>query len=148
MVKSVRVTVTAGDAMTVEADVLALKFAQAFYGVDKKVALRLANSGPIDVSPPHGAVRLVPSRGVVSAAQVLFVGLPGLYDVGYREIRDFAAGALSSLAKMARGTRVLALTLHGPGYGLDEKECFPRNWPGSPRPSFPAATRTSLRPCG
>jgi hypothetical protein len=124
MVKSVRVTVTAGDAMTVEADVLALKFAQAFYGVDKKVALRLANSGPVDVSPPDGAVRLVPGRGVVSATQVLFVGLPGLYEVGYREIRDFAARALSSLAKMARGTRVLALTLHGPGYGLDEKECF------------------------
>lgn len=111
-----------GDATTIEADVLALKYARDFYGVDAKVAQRLPRS--VSICPPEGDFSLVLGQGAVTAKCVLFVGVPVLYDFGYREIREFAARVLSSLAEAAPATRAVALTLHGPGYGLDERECF------------------------
>jgi hypothetical protein len=54
----------------------------------------------------------------------LFVGVVPLAQFRYREIREFSLKVLSLLASEAPETRVLALTLRGPGYGLDERECF------------------------
>jgi len=110
--------------MSTHADVLALKYAQAFYGVDKMVANRLGHPGRPNITPQVGGFRLVPSDGVVTAKRILFVGVRELYNFGYREIREFSIKVLSSLAGEASTTRVLALTLHGPGFGLDERECF------------------------
>jgi len=120
----VRVEVAVGDVMSTHADVLALKYAQAFYGVDKMVANRLGHPGRPNITPQVGGFRLVPSDGVVTAKRILFVGVRELYNFGYREIREFSIKVLSSLAGEASTTRVLALTLHGPGFGLDERECF------------------------
>ena len=124
MEKSVRVEVVAGDVLSTRADVLALKYAQGFYGVDKMVAQRLPDSGLATITPRVGGFRLVPSGGVVTAKSILFIGVSELYDFGYREIREFSIKVLSSLAGETPATRVLTLTLHGPGYGLDERECF------------------------
>jgi hypothetical protein len=124
MGKLVKVEVAPGDALVIDADILALKYAQEFYGVDKQVAQRLQNAGPLDITPRVGGFRIVSSGGAIAADRVLFVGVPLLYDFGYREIREFSIKVLSSLAGEAPATRVLALTLHGPGYGLDERECF------------------------
>jgi hypothetical protein len=122
--KSVRIEVILGNALAVDADILALKYAQGFYGVDRQVAERLQDAGPLDISPRIGGFRIVSTSGTIGANRVLFVGVPALYDFGYREIREFGIKVLSSLAGEAPATRVLALTLHGPGYGLDEGECF------------------------
>jgi hypothetical protein len=124
MENSVRVEVVAGDVLSTRADVLALKYAQSFYGVDKMVAQRLPDSGLVKITPRVGGFRLVPSGGVVTAKRILFVGVKALYNFEYREIREFSIKVLSSLAGEAPTTRVLTLTLHGPGYGLDERECF------------------------
>jgi len=88
------------------------------------VANRLGHPGRPNITPQVGGFRLVPSDGVVTAKRILFVGVRELYNFGYREIREFSIKVLSSLAGEASTTRVLALTLHGPGFGLDERECF------------------------
>jgi hypothetical protein len=55
---------------------------------------------------------------------VLFVGVKSLRKFTYAEIRHFARNAMTFLAQKAPDTRSLALTIHGPGYGLDEVEAF------------------------
>jgi hypothetical protein len=124
MGESVKVEVIPGDVLVIDADILAVKYAQEFYGVDKQIADRLRGTGALSINPRIGSFRIVPSGGTIAANRILFVGVPVLYDFGYREIREFSIKVLSSLAGEAPATRVLALTLHGTGYGLDERECF------------------------
>jgi hypothetical protein len=124
METTVKIEVIQGDVLVVDADVLALKYAQDFYGVDKLVADRLQGSGTRNITPRVGGYRIVSSDGTIAAKRVLFVGVPALYEFGYREIREFSTKVLSSLAGEASATRVIGLTLHGAGYGLDETECF------------------------
>ena len=52
------------------------------------------------------------------------MGVPPLYELGYSEIREFANRAMQILAKNMPSAKHIALTIHGPGYGLDETECF------------------------
>jgi hypothetical protein len=122
--QSIIIVVHTGDALAVEADTLALKYARDFYGVDKQVASRLLAGRAVDITPRIGSFRLVASNGAIAARRALFVGVSDLYDFRYQEIREFSFKVLSSLAGEAPTTRALALTLHGPGYGLDEAECF------------------------
>jgi hypothetical protein len=122
---AVNVEVVYGDALDIDADVLALKYARDFYGVDNKAASRLRRHAAIsDISPPIGDFRIVSTRGVIAARRVLFVGVVDLYDFNYLQIREFSIDALAYLAEEEPSARVIALTLHGPGYGLDESECF------------------------
>jgi hypothetical protein len=60
----------------------------------------------------------------MAATQVLFVGVKTLSEFGYPEIREFAHRVLNSLAHTTPHATTLALTAHGPGYGLDEIEAF------------------------
>lgn len=121
---AVKIEVVLGNALAVPADILALKYAQGFYGVDMQVATTLQNVQPSDISPRIGGFRIVSTDGALAASRVLFIGVVNLYEFRYREIREFSLKVLSSLAGEAPGTRTIALTLHGPGYGLDERECF------------------------
>jgi hypothetical protein len=120
------IEVASGDINEIEADVLVLKYAQAFYGVDSEVASRLFQAGEkrANVKPEDGSWTLVSSRGVVAADRVLFVGVPKLYDFDYRMIRVFARRALSALATEDSTLRHIVTTLHGTGYGLDEIEAL------------------------
>jgi len=60
----------------------------------------------------------------VAASQVLFVGTPSLFQFRYGDIRVFATQVLKVLSENAHDTTHLALTVHGPAFGLDEMECF------------------------
>ena len=121
-----RFKVIEGDATKVDVDVLALKYAQSFYGLDAEVAKKLIASGePRELySPPPGQSRIVSSPQKISARQILFVGTLPLSEVGYLEIRVLARSFLSELADSGPKTRSLAVTLQGPNYGLDEAEAF------------------------
>ena len=78
---TVRIEMIHGDALTTAADVLALKYAQAYHGVDRLVASRLTavQGEALDMAPDRGEFRLVPSRGAVLAKDILFLGVPKLY---------------------------------------------------------------------
>ncbi len=126
MSADVKIEIVEENALEIDVDVLALKYAQKYYGVDDLVSTLLMRQG-IDQSqmqPRPGEFRLVPGEPAISARNILFVGVVDLYDFGYREIRDFGRRFLSVLAHAAPQTRHVAATIHGAGYGLDEIEAF------------------------
>src|SRR5687767_3957628 len=118
--------VEAGDALEFHADVIALKYAQAFYGVDAAVA-DLLSTQYLDLESllsKIGGFRLLASQGLINCTNVLFVGVKPLHQFGYREIREFGRKVLVALADAAPYVEHVVLTIHGPGYGLDETEAF------------------------
>jgi hypothetical protein len=122
----IQVTVECADVAAFPCDALLLKHAQAFYGADAAVSMELARSSAarIDVSPRPGQHVLVASRGAVAADQVLFLGVVRLALFDYSEIRAFAARALMVVSEELPRARHAAMTIHGVGYGLDEREAF------------------------
>ncbi len=115
-----------GDALEVSADVLVLKYAQTLHGVDNLAVDRLEAAGTQvrNRLPKPGECRLIDTVGQFGAPRVLFVGVVALRAFGYEAIREFAKRALTSLAGTMPAASHVALTLHGPGYGLDESEAF------------------------
>src|SRR5437868_12127185 len=90
--QGIEFTVQEGDITTFEADVVALKYAQDFYGADQTIAYKLADKGISleNLRPPIGEYRLVATRGSIGAHDVLFVGVPPLGALGYEQIRGFS----------------------------------------------------------
>jgi hypothetical protein len=122
--KLVSIRVTVADALSYKADILALKYAQFLYGVDRAVYQRLTGEEPNLRLPKLGEFVLHESHSSVGAAKVMFLGVQPLNSFGYAEIREFGRKVLELLAAEAPEVAHLALTIHGPGYGLDEVEAF------------------------
>ena len=121
----VKIQVVNADALTFKADVLALKFAQSHYGIDRAVARALAVVHANDLAMPRvGDVSLYSTQGSISADKVLFLGVETLDQFGYVQIRDFGRRVLQSLAGVGGAIAHVAMTIHGAGYGLDEAEAF------------------------
>ena len=123
---SIRLEVVHGDALAYSADVLALKFAQRLFGVDRKV-VSLLEENDIQVEsrlPAVGTALLLNSAHVIAATEVLFIGVVPLGRFDYQTIREFAHSVLSTLTAERPSLQHLAMTLHGVGFGLDETEAF------------------------
>ena len=122
----VRIRLEEGDALQSPCDVLVVKYAQDNYGVDYEVTRALEAQGipPEKMRPSPGGFRFHESRGGVTANFVLFVGVDPLPLLDYEKIRAFASKSLRDLAGRLPDATTVAYTLHGPGYGLDEKESF------------------------
>ncbi|MEM9088306.1 MAG: hypothetical protein AAGC93_06125 [Cyanobacteria bacterium P01_F01_bin.53] len=124
MSKQIAITIENGDVLTVKGDVLALKYADEFYGADEAVAQALKQEGT-DISKKMPGLGLAACFDVGSALgvnRVLFVGVGNLYRFEYESIKAFAKKVLLSLMELAPATHRLVMTLHGVGYGLDEVE--------------------------
>src|SRR5260370_28083746 len=119
--QDIEFTIQEGDISKFEADVVALKYAQDFYGADQTIAYKLDDRGiPLEnLRPPIGQYRYVETKGSIAAHAVLFVGVPTLGDFGYQQIREFSAQVLNFLAQERPNTRYLAMTVHGVGFGMD-----------------------------
>ena len=87
---SVTITVQQGDATAIDADVLALKYAQALSGVDEIVAYRVAERHPtlLTTLPSPGEMVLLPAAGTIAARYVLFVGVAPVHKIEYATIRE------------------------------------------------------------
>ncbi len=123
--RAITFSVQRGDVTTFDADVLALKYAQAFYGTDDIVASLLKRRLGIpseDLEPRVGKFQLIDTKKQFTTKQVLFVGVPPIDEFDYPQIRQFAADVLRILAIQAPYTEHLVMTIHGIGYGLDEVE--------------------------
>lgn len=121
-----RIYVEETDVLDWPCDVLVFKYAQGFYGADGIAARRLksrSNDSP-DISPKPGKFVLLPAKGQVAAKNVLFVGVPELYKFDYKQIREFAVSSMKILSSELPGTQHAAMTMHGVGRGLDERESF------------------------
>lgn len=122
----IQLTVQRGDALDFAADVLVLKYAEQLHGLDEAVVLALDPHLP-DLKrhlPALGGHYLTATRRAIAADHVLFLGVGSLRLFDYKAIRNFGRSALSTLAAERPQTQHVALTIHGPGYGLDEKEAF------------------------
>jgi hypothetical protein len=114
-----------GDAFEIEADVLVLKYSQALHGLDRRTVERLVAAGcHVQELPKPGQYHLCDTLGQLDTPKVFFVGVVQLQSFGYAAIRDFARRALSALKDFLPKASHVALTLHGPNYGLDELEAF------------------------
>jgi hypothetical protein len=118
------IAVVNADVLTVECDVLVLKYAQGFHGTDQKVSKALGLSERNDVALAVGKHLRIPTKGKLPCKRVLFVGVPQLWEFGYAEIRQFARSAMEILANEDCEKASIAMTMHGVGYGLDEREAF------------------------
>src|SRR3712207_6844946 len=114
------------DIREVRADVVVLKHAQSSFGADAVVvsALTRGSLRKSDVAPAPGSLALVPTNGAIAAPKVLFLGVVPLPQFEYAEIRAFASRAVEVVAERLPDARHLAMTMHGAGYGLDEREAF------------------------
>jgi hypothetical protein len=112
-----------GDILQTQCDVVVLKYAQKLYGADRAAALALG-LGENQLATVPGGDLLVSARGKLACKNVLFVGVQPLYEFGYAEIRSFARRALAALATADVERESVAMTMHGVGYGLDEREAF------------------------
>lgn len=119
-----KISVECDDIVDFYCDVLVLKFAQGFYGADKLVANLLRPDYLGELSPRVDEYVLISSEGKISAENILFVGVPYLYDFDYAQIREFTNYSMQILAKRMPEAVHIAMTIHGIGYGLDEKESF------------------------
>jgi hypothetical protein len=124
MRRDISISVDVGDVLDFSADVLVLKYAQDLYGADRAVYERLESVSPQPRLPKVSGFTFHDARGSIAAKHVLFVGVKPLREFGYAEIREFAKKALLSLAGEAPSAKHVAMTIHGPGYGLDETEAF------------------------
>ncbi|MCP5265135.1 MAG: hypothetical protein H6934_03445 [Burkholderiaceae bacterium] len=118
------VAVVCADATAFQADALVLKFAQDLYGADKAAFVRLTPSQRAVPLPAIGGHVIHQSRGALGARVVVFLGVPPLRGFGYGEIRDFTRRAIETVVDEVGDAQHVALTIHGPGYGLDEIEAF------------------------
>jgi hypothetical protein len=120
------VEVVQGDVLDFAADVLALKYAQHYYGSDKAVSDILVKNGHAadGLKPAPGKYVLVDTSRVLPSPRVLFVGVPPLLEFGYTEIEKWANRAIAIVAEEYSAVVHIAITLHGPGFGLDEIEAL------------------------
>ncbi|NGZ99360.1 MAG: hypothetical protein CV089_25190, partial [Nitrospira sp. WS110] len=122
----VRLEIVEADATQFDVDVLAMKYAQAWHGLDASVWERLVEVGhrKDDFSPLPGEYRILDAASSLAAKKLLFVGTEPLWKLGYLEIRVLARTMLSALTESSPNSRTVAVTLHGVNYGLDEGESF------------------------
>jgi hypothetical protein len=120
-------SVELGDILTFEADLVAFKYAQAFYGADLDAMHELSDHGALEPGDWRLAVgehRFIDTGGALGAPEVLFVGMEPLGRLDYKSIRSFAASVIEALSGRTKQVHRLAMTVHGPGFGLDEIEAF------------------------
>jgi len=118
--------VAVGDILQFGADVVAFKYAEMFRGADRAAAKALEQAG-VDIrqiQPGEGDVALIETRHALAAPRALFVGVPGLNRLRYSSIRLLAFTVLRTLRQRLPQTEHLAMTIHGPGFGLDEVEAL------------------------
>lgn len=115
----VELSVVAADITTRACDLLVLKHADGFYGVDGMVSKRLGFDGVLAL----GKSLVFPAQDI-AAKNVMFVGVGVLERFRYPQIRSFGRQALELAAEIDEPIMVICSPVHGPGYGLDERESF------------------------
>jgi TIR domain len=124
LAKGLEFALVMGDITVHEADVAVFKYAQSFHGADSYVANHLFAAG-LDrtrLRPQAGEFDIASTRGALAAKQVLYVGVSSLSSFGYPQIRSFTSLAMRILAEQLPDASHVAMTLHGPNFGLDEIE--------------------------
>src|SRR6187402_663203 len=124
--KGITVSIINGDAFQVKADILVLKYAQATHGLDRDIEREFSQLN-IPIShrlPKIGGYFYHDSNNITNTKSIIFIGVPILREFGYKEIREFGRKALINIQSCNSDAKTILMTIHGPGYGLDEIESF------------------------
>jgi hypothetical protein len=108
-----RIVVERADALQFSADVLVVRYSQALFGLGGEIVERFRSSG-LDLSaslPATGDYRFVDSRGIISAASLLLLGVERPVDLDAPAVRRFGSDLLTILARVAPQARHVALTV-------------------------------------
>jgi hypothetical protein len=126
LLAAIEFSIEQGDIISFNTDVLALKYAQRFFGTDEIIAHLLNKVGIAieTIRPDVGDYRYIETRNCIQARYALFIGVQDLLDFNYQHIQEFGTRALNILSYRAPETKHLAMTIHGAGFGLDETEAF------------------------
>jgi hypothetical protein len=111
---SMEIEIANMDITQVRVDLVVVKHADGFYGVDKVVANAIGFNGYVK----DGESLFVKATAMASP-EVLFIGVGPLSEFRYEKIQSFGSAAVFLTRKRDRAIRHLALTIHGAGYGLD-----------------------------
>jgi hypothetical protein len=114
---TMRISVAREDVLMFPCDILLLKYAEVNRGADLAVADAL---GKAALSVKKGKHEFFRSGDRIRASELLVLGVGPLASFEYRQIEDFGKKALEIVSRDRPEARVIALTIHGPGYGLDE----------------------------
>jgi hypothetical protein len=120
----VNISIADGNILEHDASVAIFKYAQGLHGADRVAFNTLTSGGIRVVLPELSAYTTIETRGVITPLKVVFIGVEPLESFNYPEIRTFARFALRAVADADRQATTASITLHGPGYGLDEVESF------------------------
>ena len=123
----VKFAIKNADILDEPADLLILKYAQGFLGVDLLVAKRLVKAGLCtlkDISPAQGEGVVIETKGAMAPARVLFLGSPPITEFSYPQMRTFAIQAMRLVAELSPAPRTITTVVHGMGYGLDGGEAL------------------------
>src|SRR5215831_14758544 len=114
------ISVQNANVLEFDSDVLAVKHAQALYGVDHALANRLTKDilAFKQTLPTPEAHKIIDTSGSVAPSKVLVVGVKNQWGFDYAEIRRFARRTLEILNELRLRVEHLSLTVHGPGFGL------------------------------
>lgn len=115
-----QISVECADIADFPCDVLILKYAQARYGADAYIS-DLLNISPEPLPDEFIAYN---SSEKIKAKTTVFVGVTQLYKFKYEQIRVFSEFSLKLVVDNHISANHVAMTMHGAGYGLDEKESF------------------------
>lgn len=123
-VSAIKIELVQEDALNFPCDVIALKYARSLYGLDAAVVASLESANRKIKLPALGKSVILATEGLLAANSIIFMGVPALREFGYAEIREFGKKVCRQLKTLAPEMQHLALTVNGPGYGLDEVEAF------------------------
>ncbi len=121
MAREIHFSIQQGDVTQIEADVLALKYAEGLFGASQTVAKALGETEKTmkAMLPSVGSAHLIPSKERIKANRVLFLSVISLATFDYIDIHQFGYDVLKNLKTLAPDTRNLVLTIHGIGFGLN-----------------------------
>jgi hypothetical protein len=122
--RSITVSVVCADILDFAADVVVLKYANGLHGADAAAYERLGRAGAVLTMPKAQEWIAVNTSGALRAPHLIFIGVGSLYGFEYPKIREFSRTAISAVGQALKESESIAITLHGPGYGLDEMEAF------------------------
>jgi hypothetical protein len=116
----VKISIENADILQVPADLIVLKYADEFHGADKAVAAAIGFDSHVN----PGDEIFLRTRGKIPARLVVFIGVGPLIEFRYERIQEFGRRAVEIAENRPDGVHELALTIHGPGYGLDPEQAF------------------------
>lgn len=139
--QGVEIDIHHGDAKNIGTDLLVLKYMENAEGVGKEIAHAMGlNSQELEFNhltstgvpvfenlPDVGESKLFddfPQESKIKARNVLYIGVKPAPNFRYQDIRRFARRSLMIASQEIENAEHITLTIHGPGYGLDEREAF------------------------